>query len=114
MNTAPRIHITRRNTRLGRTRPVKPVEGFRNRGVNAGRPGDGGGEKRRWLKLKREDVDDKGPLSWLYEAARRRFIRGGETIILECLVRVRSSVGGMTYSGRSDKNRQPGDFRVGL
>lgn len=65
-------------------------------GTSAGRPGDGGGEKSRWLKLKREEVEESGPRSaWLYEAVLRRLIRGGDTIILECLVRERSSVGGM-------------------
>lgn len=32
-------------------------------GIKAGRLGEGGGEKRRWLKLKREDVEDRGPRS---------------------------------------------------
>lgn len=36
-----------------------------------------------------------GPLSWLYEAALRRLILGGDMIILECEVRLRSRVGGM-------------------
>ena len=93
------VHPRRRITRLGRTRLPRLPEGFRGLFTRAGRPGDGGGEKRRWLKLKREDVADSGPWSWLYEAALRRFIRGGETIILACLVRERSSVGGMVDFG---------------
>jgi hypothetical protein len=112
MKTVPIIHPTRRNARLGRTKPPRLVGDFRGRGARAGRPGDGGGEKRRWLKLKREEVDDSGPLSWVYDAALRRLIRGGATIILECLVRLRSRVGGMfdrrkKKSGKgSDKNKE--------
>jgi hypothetical protein len=94
------VHTRMRITLLGRTKLAKLPEGFRVLLTNAGRPGDGGGEKRRWLKLKRDEVDDSGPRSWLYEAALRRFIRGGETIILECLVRERSSVGGMVDFGQ--------------
>ena len=68
---------------LGRTRAASPRDGFRGGGESVGRPGDGGGEKTRWLKLKRDDVEERGPLSWLYEAALRRFMRGGDMMILE-------------------------------
>jgi hypothetical protein len=56
---------------------------FLGGGEREGRPGDGGGEKRRWLKLNREDVEERGPRSWLYDAALLRLMRGGDTIILE-------------------------------
>ncbi len=80
---------------LGRTKPASPLEGFRGGGESEGRPGDGGGEKTRWLKLKRDEVEERGPLSWLYDAALRRLMRGGDIITLECEVRLRSRVGGM-------------------
>lgn len=51
--------------------------GFPCRGTKAGRPGDGGGEAMRWLKLKRDEVEDSGPLMLsLYEPARLRFSLG--------------------------------------
>jgi hypothetical protein len=97
MNKRHNIQARYRRARLGLTGSSLLPDAFRGRaGTSAGRPGDGGGEKRRWLKLKREDVEESGPRSaWLYEAALRRFIRGGDTIILECRVRERSSVGGI-------------------
>lgn len=54
----------------------------------------------RWLKLNREEVDDNGPLSPVYEPARCSVIRGDfldERIISACLVeaRVRLRWGGM-------------------
>lgn len=33
------------------------------RGTNAGRLGDAGGDARRWLKLNREDVEERGPFA---------------------------------------------------
>lgn len=75
---------------------MRPFFGFFRGGDNEGNPGDGGGEKTRWLKLKREDVEDRGPLSYLlYEVALRRLIRGGETIIFAWVAPDRSRVGGM-------------------
>lgn len=51
--------------------------GFPCRGTKAGRPGDGGGEAMRWLKLKRDDVDDSGAFKVsLYEPARLRLSLG--------------------------------------
>lgn len=50
---------------------------------NAGRAGEAGGESTRWLKLKREDVEDRGPFAYdgladdgPLEALRRNDIRG--------------------------------------
>jgi hypothetical protein len=37
--------------------------GFLTGGEREGRPGDGGGEKTKWLKLKRDDVEESGPRS---------------------------------------------------
>ncbi len=74
--------------------------GFFTGGEREGRPGDGGGEKTRWLKLKREEVEESGPRSWLYEAALRRLIRGGEKTTFACVVLLRSSVGGMVLLAR--------------
>lgn len=69
-----------RNTRLGRALKLDLLFG---RGMRAGRLGEGGGENKRWLKLKRDDVEERGPRSWaLYEMARRRFILGGATMTL--------------------------------
>lgn len=49
----------------------------------AGRAGEAGGDSTRWLKLKREDVDDRGPFAYdgraeggPLEALRRNDIRG--------------------------------------
>lgn len=74
--------------------------GFPCRGMRVGRLGLGGGVAMRWLKLKRDDVEDCGPLSLaLYEAARRRLIRGefrDDRIMSACVyVLVRSRVGGI-------------------
>ena len=71
-----------RMTRLGLIQPDSPRDGFRGGGESVGSRGDGGGEKTRWLKLKRDEVDESGPLSWLYDAAFRRLIRGGEMMLL--------------------------------
>jgi hypothetical protein len=57
------VHTRSRITLVGRTKLAKLPDGFRVLLTNAGRPGDGGGEKRRWLKLKRDEVDDSGPRS---------------------------------------------------
>jgi len=66
-------------TRLG----LGVWDGFRGRGMRCGRPGEGGGEeKTRWLKLKRDEVADSGTFSCVYDAALRRLMRGGDTIIL--------------------------------
>ena len=68
------------------------------RGTSAGRLGDGGGEKRRWLKLNREEVADRGPemRSWLlYDIARRRLILGGAIMTLACVGEERSRRGAM-------------------
>lgn len=46
-------------------RGLRAGNGLPWRGTNAGRLGDGGGEMIRWLKLKREEVEDKGPFSIL-------------------------------------------------
>jgi hypothetical protein len=45
------------------------------RGTRAGRLGEGGGEARRWLKLKREEVAERGPES-VRGPLRRRVMRG--------------------------------------
>lgn len=49
----------------------------------AGRAGEAGGDSTRWLKLKREDVEDRGPFAYdgraeggPLEALRRNDIRG--------------------------------------
>ena len=56
---------------------------FLGGGISAGSLGEGGGEKSRWLKLNRDDVEESGPRSWLlYEAARRRLSLGGATTTL--------------------------------
>lgn len=107
----PKTHPTSLTARLGRTKPPRLVGDFRGRGAKAGRPGDGGGENKRWLKPKREEVDDTGAFSWVYDAALRRLIRGGATLTLACLVRLRSRVGGIVtaFKGkrlRSDKNKE--------
>ena len=46
------------------------------RGTNAGRPGEGGGEEIRWLKLNRDEVELMGPRSFVYEVALRRLSLG--------------------------------------
>lgn len=68
------------NTRLG----LGADGDLRGRGTNAGKPGEGGGEKIRWLKLNRDEVDDVGPFSPWYEAALRRFSRA--IITLGCVL----------------------------
>lgn len=78
MNRTPASHNTPRKSFLG----VREGAGFPCRGTRAGRPGDGGGEKTRWLKLKREEVEESGPRSLaLYEPARRRLRRGGVWVV---------------------------------
>lgn len=72
---------TPRNTLLGRG----ALDTLRGRVTRAGKPGEGGGENKRWLKLKLDEVADNGIFSFgmaVYEAALRKFRRGGETIIL--------------------------------
>jgi len=55
------IHNTKRKTRLG----LGALESLRGRVTRGGgKPGDGGGEKTKWLKLKRDDVDEVGTLSF--------------------------------------------------
>lgn len=96
-----RIRIAYRTTLIGRTGPNNRRFGFFTGGEREGRPGDGGGEKTRWLKLKRDDVEESGPRSWwLYDAALRRLIRGGEKTLV-CAVLLRSSVGGMLKTRQS-------------
>ena len=82
------------------------MEGFLGLGTNWGRPGEGGGEaKMRWLNPKRDEVEERGPPSLVYDAALLRLIRGGETIILEWEVRLRSSVGGILTVGKGSAER---------
>lgn len=70
-------------------------EFFLGRGTNTGRLGEGGGEKRRWLKLNRAEVEERGALSvLLYEALRRRLSLGGAIMTFGC-VNERSSGGTM-------------------
>jgi hypothetical protein len=45
--------------------PNRPRLGLFAGGESDGSPGDGGGEKTKWLKLKREEVEESGPRSWL-------------------------------------------------
>lgn len=75
------------NTRLG----LGADGDLRGRGTNAGKPGEGGGEKMRWLKLNLDEVDDVGPFSPWYEAALRRFSRA--IITLGCVLWERSIAG---------------------
>jgi len=59
MQAVAASHPPRRTTRVGRGRRMGD---FLGRDMRAGNDGDGGGEeKRRWLKLKREDVAERGP-----------------------------------------------------
>lgn len=97
MKKNPKAHTVKRISLLGLTRPTSPLDGLRGGGDSDGKPGDGGGEKTRWLKLKREEVEERGPLSrlWLYDAALRRLMRGVVMTILEWAVLLRSRVGGM-------------------
>lgn len=61
MNASQNVNL---NTRVGRGW----MGDFRGGGISAGRLGDGGGEeKRRWLKLKREEVADRGTFSHFEE-----------------------------------------------
>lgn len=93
-------------SRIGRTPRISFLWGGFFGGESDGRPGDGGGENTKWLKLKREDVDDRGPFSaTLYEAARRRLIRGGK-MALACAVLLRSSVGGMLKNRNRNQERK--------
>lgn len=74
------IQPTPRNTLLGRG----ALEAFRGRVTKTGKPGEGGGENKRWLKLKLEEVADSGIFSFgmaVYDMALRRLRRGGDTII---------------------------------
>jgi hypothetical protein len=57
------------------------VGDLRGLGTRAGRLGDGGGEKKRWLKLYVDEVAESGPLSSrLYEPVLRRLSLGGATM----------------------------------
>lgn len=59
MKSAPAAHVNIRNTRVGLAR----TGDFFARGTSAGRPGEGGGEKKRWLRLKRDPVAEPGAFS---------------------------------------------------
>lgn len=48
---------------LNHFRGVRDDTGLPCLGTKAGRLGEGGGDFMRWLKLKREEVDDNGPRS---------------------------------------------------
>lgn len=48
-----------RTIRLGRDLKIKSDADLFRRGRRAGRLGEGGGENKRWLKLRREDVAEK-------------------------------------------------------
>lgn len=67
-----------RRVSLRRRRGVGDGEGLPCRGTRAGREGDGGGEARRWLNEKREEVAERGPESprGLRGPLRRKCIRG--------------------------------------
>jgi hypothetical protein len=95
----PETPQSQNSTRRNR-RGAGDGNGFPCRGTNAGRLGDGGGDWMRWLKLNREEVEDNGPFSPVYEPARCSVIRGDfleERIMSACLVeaRVRSRWGGI-------------------
>ena len=100
-----------RTTRSGRMVPNTRLLGFFTGGESEGRPGDGGGEKTRWLKWKREEVEESGPRSWLYDAALRRLIRGGEKTTLVCVAPLRSRVGGMLDTRKSAASESVRDGR---
>lgn len=65
---------------------------------NVGKLGDDG-DAIRWLKLKREEVDDNGPFSRLFVEVRRKFGRCdllADRVMSACVyVLVRSRVGGI-------------------
>lgn len=57
--------MAKRISLSGRIVPSSFRFGFFTGGESDGRPGDGGGEKTKWLKLKRDDVEERGPRSLL-------------------------------------------------
>lgn len=83
-------------TRLGRCLNRRSdVDRFRL-GTRAGRPGDGGGEKRRWLKFNLDVVEEiVAALRSLYEAVRRKLRRVGTIMTLPCVDGERSIWGTM-------------------
>lgn len=54
-----------------------------------------------WLMVKREEVDDRGAFSCWYDAALRKFNRGGETIILAWVLCGTFKVGAIIRAGES-------------
>lgn len=85
----PTAQASTLSTRLG----LGADDDLRGRLTNAGKPGEGGGENMRWLKLNRDEVDEVGAFSPWYEAALRRFSRGGAIITLEWVPWERSIAG---------------------
>ena len=61
---------------LNHFRGVRDGAGLPCLGTKAGRLGEGGGDLMRWLKLNREEVDDRGPRSVGSYPALRKLSRG--------------------------------------
>lgn len=84
MTSTPTSHTVALKHLLG----VRFGTGFPCLGTRAGRPGEGGGETIKWLKLNLEEVEDRGPLSKGVKGAGLKLIRGDfrdEMIISPCV-----------------------------